>query len=183
MKKLISIIIAIAIILTISVYGYDSYYDIDVTISTMVKHADLKNQDLIYNFCYPNNYEEDGEFYVYNFYLNVDNNSKFDVCNIHMTSLFQHSDYEIHDDTSNSFDPFLVKSGENGTIALTICIKNNLTASEIDGIMHQLPKFITIDLIDPQEDNPVNYSKTIVLNYELEDKNYSNNDVQYPMFI
>lgn len=153
--------------------------DIDITLSTVINRADLENENYAYSLTIPDDYEETSGYNVYNYYLKIQNNSKYDVYNVRIPQEFKSEDFILNQDTMNDFDPFYIKSGESGFISLVICIKNDLTETEINEIMHKLPKLVKVDLMSPDEEYPVNYSKTAIVHYDITDEDYSKEDVQY----
>lgn len=153
--------------------------DIGITLSTVINRADLENENYAYSLTIPDDYEETSGYNVYNYYLKIQNNSKYDVYNVRIPQEFKSEDFILNQDTMNDFDPFYIKSEESGFISLVICIKNDLTEAEINEIMHKLPKLVVVNLVTLDEEYHVNYSKTAIVHYDITDEDYSKEDVQY----
>lgn len=180
LKKVLCIVFVLIVLIASISYLYNKpANDIDIKLSTVVKPADLENGDYYYFIAYGDNYEEKSGYNVYNFYLNVENNSDYDIYNIHMSPKMT-DDYILNHYMINDFDKFDIPSGNTVVVPLTICFKNTLTESEMKDIMNNIHKLLIIDLVDPAEEDPVNYSKTVIDSYDITDEDYSKDCTQYP---
>ncbi len=178
LKKVLCIVLALIVLISSIVYLYNKpANDIDIKLSTVVKRTDLEDSSYYYSTEY-NGFEERTGYNVYNFYLNVVNNSDYDIYKIHMSS-YVTDEYIIDHYMGGAFDPFFVGSGKSDIVSLTICFKNTLTESEIKDIMSNLHKLLIVDLVEPDEEYPEEYSKTVIDSYDITDEDYSKDFPQY----